>query len=248
MTTRVVRVLLVADNSSDAGLIEHSLRSTKDQFKVDCVSHLAGAVSRLAKVEFDLVLLDLNLPDASELTACKALLERAPHLPVVVLSDSNDDDLAVRAIALGAQDYLCKDQIDRQQLLRSIRYAITRHARVRDIPSTLLSVRSVTSRPSWQLATKELIFGGVLIKQFSRASENQECVLAAFEEEGWPPRIDDPLPPRDEVDMKERLRATVRSLNHRHLQEVIRFYADGTGTGYRWSRIRFATSIMPVAG
>ena len=59
----------------------------------------------------------------------------------------------------------------------------------------------------------------------------------AFEEESWPPRIDDPLPPSPNIDSKKRLHDTIKSLNRHQKQRCIRFMGDGRGTGVRWEPI-----------
>ncbi len=85
----------------------------------------------------------------------------------------------------------------------------------------------VPSIPSWDSSRRELLFGGKTCKRYRTRAVNQEKVLAAFEEEGWPSRIDDPVPPG-------RLKETVRQLN-KHLQHI-RFESDGTGVGVLWQR------------
>jgi hypothetical protein len=73
-----------------------------------------------------------------------------------------------------------------------------------------------------------------LIKEFRRPAINQELVLAVLEEEGWPPQIDDPLPPVDNIDPKVRLHDTIKGLNRHHMYQIIHFRGDGTGRGIRW--------------
>jgi hypothetical protein len=63
---------------------------------------------------------------------------------------------------------------------------------------------------------------------------NQELILGCFEEEGWPPRIDDPLPPHPELAAKRRLHATITTLNRHHKHRLLRFLGDGSGEGVRW--------------
>ena len=79
--------------------------------------------------------------------------------------------------------------------------------------------------------------GGVVIKRFKWPAINQETLLAVFEEEDWPPRIDDPLPMLPEQNPKRRLHDTIKCLNRHHLQQLIRFRGDGTGEGVRWELI-----------
>jgi len=88
--------------------------------------------------------------------------------------------------------------------------------------------------PRWDPDRHQLRLGEVLVKEFKINSPNQEAILMAFEEEGWPPRVSDPLAPQPELDPKERLRNTIKSLNRRQLNRLIRFLGDGTGQAVRW--------------
>jgi len=88
--------------------------------------------------------------------------------------------------------------------------------------------------PKWDCDRHELRVDGVLVKIFKVPSPNQETILTAFEEEGWPPRIDDPLPPHPELVPTRRLHETIKSLNRSQKQRLIRFLGDGTGEGIRW--------------
>jgi hypothetical protein len=76
--------------------------------------------------------------------------------------------------------------------------------------------------------------GNLVVKAFKLPSPNQETILAVFEEEGWPPRIDDPLPPNPELVVKRRLHDTIKGLNRNRRNCLIRFLGDGTGEGIRW--------------
>jgi hypothetical protein len=62
-------------------------------------------------------------------------------------------------------------------------------------------------------------------------------VLCAFEEEGWPARIDDPLPPQQDQDSKRRLSDTIKCLNRKQSHHLIHFRGDGTGEGVVWERV-----------
>ncbi len=95
----------------------------------------------------------------------------------------------------------------------------------------------LASVPVWDRDRQELRLGEVVVKQFKVPAANQERVLAAFQEEGWPIRIDDPLPPVYDQDPKIRLHDTIVSLNRNQKHALIRFYGDGTGQGVRWGRV-----------
>jgi hypothetical protein len=88
--------------------------------------------------------------------------------------------------------------------------------------------------PTWDGQRRELRWGDEVIKRFRQPAASQECILAAFEEQGWPPRIDDPLPRRSGQNAKQHLRDTVKNLNrHQHGTRIL-FETDGTGRGVLW--------------
>ena len=87
--------------------------------------------------------------------------------------------------------------------------------------------------PCWDCDRQELRLGLQVVKEFKLHSPNQTIILTAFQEENWPPRIDDPLPP-SEIDPKQRLHDTIKSLNRNQKTHLIRFRGDGTGQGVRW--------------
>lgn len=91
--------------------------------------------------------------------------------------------------------------------------------------------------PEWDGARHEFRLGERIVKVFKVPSPNQEKILTAFQEEGWPPRIDDPLPPTLSIDPKQRLHDTIKSLNRSQKHRLIRFLGDGSGQGIRWEVI-----------
>lgn len=101
------------------------------------------------------------------------------------------------------------------------------------IVASASSVPSPGSIPEWNAATRRLYLDDVLVKEFRQPAENQEIVLARFEEQGWPERIDDPLPPDAGPDVRDRLHNTVRRLN-RQQNPLLWFESDGQGLGICW--------------
>ena len=85
--------------------------------------------------------------------------------------------------------------------------------------------------PCWDRKRRELSMGDVVVKRFRWPAENQEQILDAFQEEGWPSRIDDPLIRDEKVCPKRRLHDTLKCLNRKQISEVIKFRGDGTGQG-----------------
>src|SRR5262245_49619613 len=99
-----LRLLLVEDDEAYARLVRTMLDSVVSvQFQYDHSPSLGAAIKRLMDAPYDVVLLDLGLPDARELEALTALVGLAPDTPVVVLSGAEDEVLAVRAVKAGAQ-------------------------------------------------------------------------------------------------------------------------------------------------
>jgi hypothetical protein len=92
-------------------------------------------------------------------------------------------------------------------------------------------------RPNWDRDRRELRLGRQLVKVFKLPSRMQETILMAFEEEQWPPKIDDPLPVHPDLMPKRRLHDTIKGLNRNQKSCLIRFMGDGTGEGIRWELI-----------
>jgi hypothetical protein len=91
--------------------------------------------------------------------------------------------------------------------------------------------------PHWDAQGRELRIGGRLVKRFKWPAANQETVLAAFEEEGWRRRIDDPLPPVADILPSARLSDAIKRLNGHQKNALIRFRGDGTGEGVTWELV-----------
>ena len=130
MTERTpIRLLLVEDNPGDARLVHEHLADVEGgrSLTLDDAPSLAAAVAKVrAGLNPDIVLLDLSLPDSFGLETLARWQAEAPALPVIVLTGSDDEALAVAAVREGAQDYLVKGRIDGPLLLQAVRYAIER--------------------------------------------------------------------------------------------------------------------------
>ena len=126
MIEKHIHILLVEDNMADARLLEEELRDTEEQFTLTHVQRLSAGIGRIQVMTFDIILLDLSLPDASGLQTFSDLQSEAKHIPIIVLTGLNDKNLALEAVRAGAQDYLVKGQLGGEALFRSIAYAIER--------------------------------------------------------------------------------------------------------------------------
>lgn len=119
-----VRVLLIEDNKADQAIIKTCLES--NTYKLKTVSTLEEAIASLEKT-YDLVLMDLGLPDSKGISTYHKVRDRAPALPIIVLSGINDQQIALDAISKGAQDFLVKGKFNPRNLSRTIRFALLRH-------------------------------------------------------------------------------------------------------------------------
>lgn len=127
MLEHTLKVLLIEDNLAEARLLQEFLKAaTTNPFYLDWVQRLSEALGLLESSDYDVILLDLTLPDSQGLASLKPLLKQAPSLPIVVLTHTNDDALALEAVRQGAQDYLVKRFMNTDVLVRSLSYAIER--------------------------------------------------------------------------------------------------------------------------
>lgn len=139
-----LRVLLVEDNEMDVLLVQTLLEGQGGRFTVEAVHDLASALDRLGGPPPDAVLLDLTLPDARGLEGLQRTREARSDLPVVILSATADEEMAVQAVAQGAQDYLVKGRIDGDLLGRALRYAVERQRLVLELRDALARVRTLS--------------------------------------------------------------------------------------------------------
>lgn len=122
------RVLLVEDSPGDVFLLREWIdHEPQSRFRVvRAVERLDDATEVMASGEIDLVLLDMTLPDSIGLETFHAAHSAAPLLPIIILSGLDDEEMALKTVHLGAQDYLVKGRIDGYLLHRAMRYAIER--------------------------------------------------------------------------------------------------------------------------
>ncbi|NJN97061.1 MAG: PAS domain S-box protein [Anaerolineales bacterium] len=127
MTNSSIHVLLVEDNPTDVLLLREALAEVRlFPFELTQVAQLAEVQPCLNRKKIDVILLDLGLPDSQGLETLLKLRRQVPQTPVVVLTGLADEELGLKALQAGAQDYLVKGQVEGTGLARSIRYAIER--------------------------------------------------------------------------------------------------------------------------
>ena len=128
-----IHVLLIEDDCDQARLIGDALagtatlRSGDPGFRLERADRVSTGLAHLLEAGADVVLLELSLLDGSGLETLVRVRQHAPDVPIVVLTSMDDEALALQAIQAGAQDYLIKDRVNRDLLVRAIRYARERH-------------------------------------------------------------------------------------------------------------------------
>jgi len=122
-----IHFLLVEDDPEQVQFLKVTLRTEQQSpFTMTHAATLAEAVSALADLRPDVILLDLHLPDSTGLDTPRAMLMHAPDVPIIIYSGNTDFEVAVEAVRLGAQDYLLKGEAREPLLSRAMRYAIER--------------------------------------------------------------------------------------------------------------------------
>ena len=128
MSKKTIKLLLlIEDNPGDARLLREMINEQGERdTEFTHVQSMSEAEKYLKEWKFDIILLDLGLPDATGLEAVRRAHAGAPHTPLVVLTGLDDESIAGQALQEGAQDYLIKGQIEARGLFRALRYAVER--------------------------------------------------------------------------------------------------------------------------
>ncbi len=126
MAENTVEVLMIEDNPVHVQLIRHFMDSSRLKTRLHVAGTLREGLDLLGKETFDVVLLDLVLPDSADLDTLHSVRSAEPDLPVIILTGLDDVSLAATAVESGAQDYIVKTQANTTMLSRSIHYAIER--------------------------------------------------------------------------------------------------------------------------
>jgi CheY-like chemotaxis protein len=137
-----IKILLIEDNPGDARLI-HEMLAERNNKKIEWNNNLSKGIESLSGMQFDIILLDLSLPDSHGITTVERILKNAKNIPMVVLTGLDDEDMGVKAVKKGAQDYLVKGQLDGNILSRVIQYAIERQKLIVDLQDALENIKTL---------------------------------------------------------------------------------------------------------
>ncbi len=124
--SRPVNILLVEDNPADRRLVAERLGNSRKDFQLVYAERISEALHLLAQSDISIILLDLQLPDCRDLESLTKIHAAATGIPIVVLSEIEDESLALKALQLGAQDFLVKWHTNEHLLVRAVQYALER--------------------------------------------------------------------------------------------------------------------------
>jgi signal transduction histidine kinase len=141
-----IEILLLEDNGVDVDLVSEHLESSKLDFNISIATRLADGVEQLEKRRFDVVLLNLILPDSRGIDTLLATIEASRDEAIIALTDTDEEALSLEALKFGAQDYLNKYRLNSDDLRRSILFAIERSnlLRSREAHSEEIQCRDAT--------------------------------------------------------------------------------------------------------
>jgi len=196
-----VEILLIEDNPGDAGLIEEMLEEFADfPYELKSVETLNEGLSLLKERPFDVILLDLRLPDSDGINTFLDIHARNSRIPIIILTGSNDEKIGIDAVKKGAQDYLVKGEVDGRLLKRSIKYSIERKNAEQQIRALANIVESSTDAiiteslegiiTSWNkgaeqiygYSTEEIIGKPISILEPSYSDEEAQKLIEMFKQ------------------------------------------------------------------
>lgn len=127
-------ILLVEDDQRQSSILKQVItRFSGGEFDVTRCASLAQALENLKSIKIDAIILDLNLPDSSGLDTLNAVCEPYPSIPIIVMTGTDDDEIALETLKRGAEDYIVKGHLDGMQLYRAIRHGIERKRTQQDM-------------------------------------------------------------------------------------------------------------------
>lgn len=163
-----LHLLLIEDNDDDAALIQAYLSGIRGlQFEIEWATCAADGLYALEKApegQPDVILADLSLPDSNGLQTFTTLHEKAPKVPILILTGYDSDDHALESVKLGAQDYIVKNRINADGLIRAIRYAIERNRELIQISDYARLLEAQNRKMRFELKLAEEIQRALLPK------------------------------------------------------------------------------------
>ncbi|HLF47674.1 MAG TPA: PAS domain-containing protein, partial [Chitinophagaceae bacterium] len=223
--TNPLRLLVVEDNPGDYVLLEQYLQMTGLAIEnISQAGTLSEAISLIKENEFDLALLDLSLPDSRSIETFTQLNKEASAVPIIVLSGLSDMEVVLKAISLGAQDYLIKGEFFEKLLGKSIQYSIERkktleNLRISNERYELVNKATLDTIWEWDYPTGKGRWGEGIIKTFGYTEDKLKY------DENW---INEYVHPYDREEIIRKIKSCIES-GIENWQDEFRFRcADGT--------------------
>lgn len=184
MNNKALNILLIEDNPGDARLIREMLEEIKVfQFSLAHAGTFSEGCEKLGRDTFDVILLDIGLPDSNGFEAISGIKKLSPNTTVVMLTGLDDEETALSTLQMGAQDYLVKGRLDSSLLVRSLRYAIERKQAEVMLTKAKddLEVRVRQRTADLLIANETISASNALLKLYSRTFSREEYLDSVLE-------------------------------------------------------------------
>jgi PAS domain S-box-containing protein len=229
-----INVFLIEDNPGDAYIIKEMLKEIKTtHFDLKTAESLEKGLKELENSKFDILLLDLSLPDSYGIETFEELYQKMPRLPIIILSGLSDEQLALNAVSKGAQDYLVKGSVDSNLLVRSIKYAIERKR---------LECQLKDSEEKYRIMVEKTKSGLFLIgpnNKLNYVNKQMADMLGYEPQEMIGKSVNQFMVPESLKKFKKRMQKSEKNLNH--LSEIKFIHKNGS---YIWA----ITTTGPIYG
>jgi diguanylate cyclase (GGDEF)-like protein len=182
MDPELIKILLVEDNPDSIELMQEELLEGNGikKFKLEFAERLSAALERLNEGGIDVILLDITLPDSQGIDTFIKVQAHVPDIPVILLSNLDDESFAVKAVQEGAQDYLVKGRVDKDLLVRTIRYSIERHQMLKRLEQAQKELQRLAHYDSLTGLLNRKLFYEHLGKSLARAHREEKITAILF--------------------------------------------------------------------
>ena len=181
--TKFIKILLIEDNPDTKRLLQDELLSDNGniEYSLQCVERLSMGIEYINNNEgLDVILLDLLLPDSQGMDTLSRIQSVTQDIPVIVLSNHDDESFAVKTVQMGAQDYLVKERVDRDVLARAIRYAIERHQMIKKLEQAQGELQEIARYDSLTGLSNRNFFYEQLDKLIARVRRENKLMAVMF--------------------------------------------------------------------
>lgn len=179
-------ILIIEDNPADQDILIENLKSTKLLISdIKIAERLSDAITLLKEQSFSLIFLDFYLPDSSGMESYTVLAKENSKIPVIILSGLSDTELSLKAIALGAQDFLIKGDFTDQTLEKAVRYSIERKKNLEIIEQNNERYNSISKATNdiiwdWNLITNRVLWTGQGLKNYIADNTTEKDIPHGF--------------------------------------------------------------------